>query len=141
MLERQRDCRKASTALRRSLRDCVCVASGKEYVCWLHRDAAFVCFTCSQGSVSARACVSFCLKLSYSTGCLLHMGHAQVNWTLHYIADLDIPQKRGTFIEFRNGASYLEAHRFLFTAFPSRPQSITELLALCPPFSVDGFCV
>jgi phosphomannomutase len=26
-----------------------------------------------------------------------------VNWTLHYIADLDIPQKRGTFIEFRNG--------------------------------------
>eukprot|EP00039_Didymoeca_costata_P008041 m.107304 g.107304 ORF g.107304 m.107304 type:complete len:249 (-) comp13922_c0_seq1:2890-3636(-) len=26
-----------------------------------------------------------------------------VNWTLKYIADLDIPQKRGTFIEFRNG--------------------------------------
>ncbi|KAI2640732.1 eukaryotic phosphomannomutase [Hypomontagnella submonticulosa] len=26
-----------------------------------------------------------------------------VNWTLHYIADLDIPIKRGTFIEFRNG--------------------------------------
>ena len=26
-----------------------------------------------------------------------------VNWTLHYIADLDIPVKRGTFIEFRNG--------------------------------------
>lgn len=26
-----------------------------------------------------------------------------VNWTLRYIADLDIPQKRGTFIEFRNG--------------------------------------
>ncbi|KAI1406815.1 eukaryotic phosphomannomutase-domain-containing protein [Hypoxylon sp. FL1857] len=25
------------------------------------------------------------------------------NWTLHYIADLDIPIKRGTFIEFRNG--------------------------------------
>lgn len=26
-----------------------------------------------------------------------------VNWTLKYIANLDIPQKRGTFIEFRNG--------------------------------------
>jgi len=26
-----------------------------------------------------------------------------VNWTLKYIADLDIPQKRGTFVEFRNG--------------------------------------
>ena len=25
------------------------------------------------------------------------------NWCLHYIADLDIPIKRGTFIEFRNG--------------------------------------
>ncbi|KAF2259192.1 eukaryotic phosphomannomutase [Lojkania enalia] len=25
------------------------------------------------------------------------------NWILHYIADLDIPVKRGTFIEFRNG--------------------------------------
>ncbi|XXG93922.1 Phosphomannomutase 1 [Hypoxylon texense] len=26
-----------------------------------------------------------------------------VRWTLHYIADLDIPVKRGTFVEFRNG--------------------------------------
>lgn len=26
-----------------------------------------------------------------------------VNFILHYIADLDIPIKRGTFIEFRNG--------------------------------------
>lgn len=26
-----------------------------------------------------------------------------VNWTLHYIADLDIPVKRGTFVELRNG--------------------------------------
>ena len=26
-----------------------------------------------------------------------------VNWLLHYIADLDIPIKRGTFIEFRRG--------------------------------------
>ena len=26
-----------------------------------------------------------------------------INFTLHYIADLDIPQKRGTFIEFRKG--------------------------------------
>ena len=26
-----------------------------------------------------------------------------INFCLHYIADLDIPIKRGTFIEFRNG--------------------------------------
>jgi phosphomannomutase len=26
-----------------------------------------------------------------------------INFTLHYIADLDIPIKRGTFIEFRSG--------------------------------------
>ncbi|KAI1083253.1 eukaryotic phosphomannomutase [Whalleya microplaca] len=26
-----------------------------------------------------------------------------VNWILHYVADLDIPVKRGTFVEFRNG--------------------------------------
>lgn len=26
-----------------------------------------------------------------------------INFVLHYIADLDIPVKRGTFIEFRNG--------------------------------------
>ncbi|BGP41585.1 Phosphomannomutase 1 [Rhodotorula kratochvilovae] len=26
-----------------------------------------------------------------------------VRWVLHYVADLDIPIKRGTFIEFRNG--------------------------------------
>ncbi|KAI1504387.1 eukaryotic phosphomannomutase [Biscogniauxia marginata] len=26
-----------------------------------------------------------------------------VNWVLHYVADLDIPVKRGTFVEFRNG--------------------------------------
>ena len=26
-----------------------------------------------------------------------------INFALHYIADLDIPIKRGTFIEFRNG--------------------------------------
>ena len=26
-----------------------------------------------------------------------------INFVLHYIADLDIPIKRGTFIEFRNG--------------------------------------
>lgn len=35
------------------------------------------------------------------------IGEAQykklANWILHYIADLDIPVKRGTFIEFRNG--------------------------------------
>lgn len=26
-----------------------------------------------------------------------------INYVLHYLADLDIPVKRGTFIEFRNG--------------------------------------
>lgn len=26
-----------------------------------------------------------------------------INYVLHYIADLDIPIKRGTFVEFRNG--------------------------------------
>ncbi|KAI9770984.1 MAG: Phosphomannomutase [Geoglossum simile] len=28
---------------------------------------------------------------------------ALVNWVLRYVADLDIPVKRGTFVEFRNG--------------------------------------
>ena len=36
-----------------------------------------------------------------------HLGEAKlkrlINWVLHYIADLDIPIKRGTFIEFRQG--------------------------------------
>lgn len=36
-----------------------------------------------------------------------HLGEATlkefINYCLHYIADLDIPIKRGTFIEFRNG--------------------------------------
>eukprot|EP01135_Chromosphaera_perkinsii_P011461 Nk52_evm37s2402 gene=Nk52_evmTU37s2402 len=36
-----------------------------------------------------------------------HMGEDNlkrvINWILHYVADLDIPIKRGTFIEFRNG--------------------------------------
>ena len=36
-----------------------------------------------------------------------HLGEAKlkelINFVLHYIADLDIPIKRGTFIEFRNG--------------------------------------
>lgn len=36
-----------------------------------------------------------------------HLGEEKlrefINFTLHYIADLDIPIKRGTFIEFRNG--------------------------------------
>merc|ERR1712083_639478 len=31
------------------------------------------------------------------------MGKRLINFILHYIADLDIPIKRGTFIEFRNG--------------------------------------
>jgi len=36
-----------------------------------------------------------------------HLGEAKLkellNWILHYIADLDIPIKRGTFVEFRAG--------------------------------------
>ena len=36
-----------------------------------------------------------------------HLGEGKlkqlINFVLHYIADLDIPIKRGTFIEFRNG--------------------------------------
>ena len=36
-----------------------------------------------------------------------HLGEEKikrfVNFCLHYMADLDIPKKRGTFIEFRNG--------------------------------------
>ncbi len=45
-----------------------------------------------------------------------------VNWVLRYIADLDIPMKRSTFVEFRNtnvnilpirqGATYLEMEAF-----------------------------
>jgi len=41
------------------------------------------------------------------TSFLEHLGDAKIkpliNYILHYIADLDIPVKRGTFIEFRNG--------------------------------------
>merc|ERR1719444_764991 len=36
-----------------------------------------------------------------------HLGEANlkkiINWTLRYVADLDIPIKRGTFVEFRQG--------------------------------------
>ncbi|GMP61553.1 hypothetical protein CsSME_00023971 [Camellia sinensis var. sinensis] len=33
-----------------------------------------------------------------------HLCHSEfINFTLHYIANLDIPIKRGTFIEFRSG--------------------------------------
>ena len=36
-----------------------------------------------------------------------HLGEERlkrlINWVLHYVADLDIPIKRGTFIEFRQG--------------------------------------
>jgi phosphomannomutase len=36
-----------------------------------------------------------------------HMGEARlkrlINFCLHYIADLDIPIKRGTFVEYRTG--------------------------------------
>ena len=34
-----------------------------------------------------------------------------INWILHYIADLDIPIKRGTFIEFRAGMLNVSPHR------------------------------
>lgn len=42
------------------------------------------------------------------------LGEAQykelVNFILHYIADLDIPIKRGTFVEFRNGMMNVSPH-------------------------------
>jgi phosphomannomutase len=52
--------------------------------------------------------------VAYKAGVLIgtkslktHLGEEKImefiNFTLHYIADLDIPIKRGTFIEFRNG--------------------------------------
>ena len=41
------------------------------------------------------------------TSFLDYLGEAKlkplINYILHYIADMDIPVKRGTFIEFRNG--------------------------------------
>merc|ERR1712187_550130 len=41
------------------------------------------------------------------TSIVSHLGEANlkrvINWALHYIADLDIPVKRGTFVEFRQG--------------------------------------
>ncbi|MCO5586816.1 hypothetical protein L7F22_040760 [Adiantum nelumboides] len=40
--------------------------------------------------------VSYCLFLTITT-------QEFINFTLHYIADLNIPIKRGTFIEFRSG--------------------------------------
>lgn len=37
----------------------------------------------------------------------MHLGEDRlktfINFVLHYVADLDIPIKRGTFVEFRNG--------------------------------------
>jgi len=46
-------------------------------------------------------------KLIGSTSFAKHLGEENIktfiNFCLHYIADLDIPIKRGTFIEFRNG--------------------------------------
>merc|ERR1711972_271618 len=41
------------------------------------------------------------------TSIVSHLGEDSlkrvINWALHYIADLDIPVKRGTFVEFRQG--------------------------------------
>lgn len=46
-------------------------------------------------------------KMFASTSIKDHLGDAAlkelINFILHYIADLDIPMKRGTFIEFRTG--------------------------------------
>ena len=46
-------------------------------------------------------------QLIKKTSFLEHLGNEKIkvliNFILHYIADLDIPVKRGTFIEFRNG--------------------------------------
>ncbi|XP_044459795.1 phosphomannomutase isoform X1 [Triticum aestivum] len=55
-------------------------------------------------------CVTFfflvlLLKMSFEALVVMFMCSLQefINFTLHYIADLDIPIKRGTFIEFRSG--------------------------------------
>ena len=46
-------------------------------------------------------------KLLKNTSIKAHLGDAKlkplINFILHYVADMDIPVKRGTFIEFRNG--------------------------------------
>ena len=46
-------------------------------------------------------------QLLKKTSFLEHLGDAKIqpliNFILRYVADLDIPVKRGTFIEFRNG--------------------------------------
>lgn len=46
-------------------------------------------------------------KLVHTASLKTYLGEEKlkelINYLLHYIADLDIPLKRGTFIEFRNG--------------------------------------
>jgi len=46
-------------------------------------------------------------QLIHTQGFLGHLGEEKmkqlINFILHYIADLDIPVKRGTFVEFRSG--------------------------------------
>jgi phosphomannomutase len=66
------------------------------------------------------------------------------NWILHYIADLDIPIKRGTFIEFRNGMINVSpvgrnasvAERNEFQAYDAvanvRPKMVEELKKAFP---------
>ncbi|KAF2710302.1 phosphomannomutase-like protein [Pleomassaria siparia CBS 279.74] len=77
-----------------------------------------------------------------------------VTWILHYIADLDIPIKRGTFVEFRNGMINVSpigrnasvAERNDFTAYDTehniRPKMVAELQKAFPDlgltYSIGG---
>ncbi|KAF2787763.1 phosphomannomutase-like protein [Melanomma pulvis-pyrius CBS 109.77] len=71
-----------------------------------------------------------------------------VKWLLHYIADLDIPIKRGTFVEFRNGMINVSpigrnastAERNAFTAYDAehgiRPKMVAALQKAFPDFGL-----
>lgn len=91
------------------------------------RDATLTCpFSCNTTTPMPCACLThtalsaydYCFSenglVAHKAGDLLavqslkkHLGEDNlkrlINFVLHYVADLDIPIKRGTFIEFRNG--------------------------------------
>lgn len=59
------------------------------------------------GAPVLRGAVCCCAQVIAIQSLKKHLGEDKlkelINFILHYIADLDIPIKRGTFIEFRNG--------------------------------------
>lgn len=59
------------------------------------------------GTPVMRGVVRCCAQVIAIQSLKKHLGEEKlkelINFILHYIADLDIPIKRGTFIEFRNG--------------------------------------